>query len=381
MSLIAKRPRHWNEVVGQERVLRVLHAALLRQDYITRGFIFEGTKGVGKTSVAHLFARALMCTGKDPMGCSVCPSCVTFDGMVDNLEFSHPDFTQVDAAAVSGVGKARELLISSLQAASISRCKIILIDEAHRLSGEAWDAYLAPLEQADKRVMMLFVSSEARSIPATITSRCAKLRFSKLDENSLLGLLMSRADKEKIGYTLDGLRAIAHMAKGSARDAINYLTIAAITGKITPEEVREIINLDVEDTCNRIFQAILAEDLPAAAALADTASQYLIPALLIEELFSFYARQVFTGGSIAASFPRLSDLSAFFLKWTASPLIPSDVLPLMLYELSELRAGASPPQLRAARATSSIISETDEPVIQQRFAPISTAELKKRYGR
>src|ERR1700723_3103507 len=146
MNLIAQRPSSWTDIVGQPQVLDVLHAVLRNPNFLTRGIILYGVWGVGKTSVAYLLAKALMCSGKDPLGCGKCPSCglVTESGMD-----RHPDFIEIDGAQKSGVEAAREVVDTTLSLPALGKRRVTVIDEAQFLSQEAWGAYLKVLEQGD----------------------------------------------------------------------------------------------------------------------------------------------------------------------------------------------------------------------------------------
>jgi DNA polymerase III subunit gamma/tau len=375
MSLISTRPRLWNQVVGQERVLRVLHLALHNQGYLPRGVIFEGAVGIGKTTVAYLFARALMCTGGEPLGCGKCASCLTEFGE-EGVE--HPDVCDVDAAVYSGVDKARELLQTALQPPAIAKRRIVVLDEAHRMSKEAWDVYLRTLEQNPKYVTFLFVTSDGAAIPESIRSRCANLRFSRLSEEHLLGVLMSRADQEGIRYTLDGLRRISGMARGSARDALQMLSLAALTGEVTPENVHAVISLDMEDLCIRTFAMVAGDRLGDAVRVVDEAVLTSGPTRFVEHMFTHYAEQMFQATPLVAQFGSLKEMNAFFLKWTSSPYLPADALPLMLMELNELRpiiAGRS----RVAALPGALSQPGPTPPLRKAASerPLTSAEFMK----
>ncbi len=347
MSLISNRPAYWNEVVGQQRVQRVLAGVLKHPEYMTRGFIFSGVEGLGKTTVAYLFAKLLMCQSNNPYTCTDCPSCQSFAyDAYGNLQ--HPDFEEVDAASFSGVAAARGILSNSDQGTRVGKRQVILIDEAHRLSAEAWDVYLKPLEIAHTGAVFLFSTNDAREIPKTIVSRCTFLQFSLVPREQILGRLMSIADGEKLPYTLDGLRHIAEMAHGRIRMAVNMLQTVAVTGSVTPENCALALTESLLDTATKVLERLAEMVRPQARhedlmvdvlKLADEAAQVSGPALLIQTLFQVYARAFFENSGIAQAFPEFKAVTAVFLKWTRTQQIPVDVIPLFLMELVELLPG------------------------------------------
>ena len=171
MSLITQRPRHWNNVIGQDRALKVLRAILKSDRFLLRGFIFEGVRGVGKTSVAYLMARALMCTGPDPEGCGSCASCKTID--TQGID-AHPDFMEVAAAAKSGVDAAREIVTTAESMPVLGKRRVVMVDEAHALSPDAWKVYLKPLELVNNDAVYMYVSNKGTQIPDEIRGRCCR---------------------------------------------------------------------------------------------------------------------------------------------------------------------------------------------------------------
>lgn len=334
MPLIAERPRQWDQVVGQDRVLRVLHALLRNPKYMTRGFIFEGPWAVGKTTTAYLFGRALICQGEDPLGCGTCPSCVTAaegPGM-------HCDFREVDAAKFSSVADAKELLSRLDGGAQLGKRVVVILDEAHRMSPEAFDQFLKPLEARDTDVVFIFVTSEGHRIPGTIVSRCSQIRFDKVDQDALTGMLMIAADREGIRYRTDGLQAIARFSQGRPRDAIKGLGLTAALGEITPRAVADALNFEAEAVAQDVLETIVARDLAGAIKKADGLAQRIGPVKVIEALFTCFTRDVYSGSKLAASFAPLREMSAFFIKWSTSSHLPGDVMPLFVVELNEMRS-------------------------------------------
>jgi DNA polymerase-3 subunit gamma/tau len=346
--MIANRPKRWTEVIGQDRVVRVLHALLRTPQFMTRGMIFEGPYAVGKTSCAYLFAKALMCLDeKQPLGCGSCPSCVTADRELGE----HNSFMEVDAASHSGVEQARALMARLDGPSNLGKRHVVLIDEAHRLSENAWDVFLKPLELGDTTVVFLFVTTDLKGIPDTIQSRCAKLRFGMVSTDDLMGKLMAIADQKNIPYTSDGLRAVAESANGRPRDAVLALALVAATGQVTRENAEAALNQDSGIIAGEIFLAVMEHKIVEAADKADRLAQRIGPVRLIETMFSLYARDIFDGGAVAEYFAPLKEMSAFFLKWNAASHLPADIVPLFVMELSEMLRVNYQPSLQTASAS------------------------------
>ncbi len=331
--MISKQPTKWSQVVGQDRVIRVLHALLRSPQHMTRGYIFEGPYAVGKTSSAHLFARALMCKGSNPLGCGQCDSCLTAEESLD----AHPDYQEVDAALFSKVAETRELIDTKLGVASLGKRLVVIFDEAHRLSPESWDVFLKPLDIPDTEVVFLFVTSEGHKIPGTISSRCPTLRFGKVDHESLTGMLMAAADDAGIVYRHDGLLALARFAQGRPRDAIKALSLVAALGEVTAETVEAAMNYDASVVAASVFEALVGKQLHEAIEKADELAQRIGPVKVIETLFSSFSQDTFTSKAFSSSFAPLKEMSSFFVKWSASHHLPADIMPLFIVELNEMR--------------------------------------------
>jgi DNA polymerase III subunit gamma/tau len=352
MSLITQRPKTWQGIIGQPRALRVLQSLLKTTRFLLRGFIFEGVKGVGKTTSAYIFARALMCTGTDPLGCGTagasfhdvpqgnqCPSCALIDAQgIDQ----HPDFREVDAASYSGVDAARSILESGIALPILGKRRITMIDEAHCLSYEAWCVYLKPLEAADTDTIFIFVTNNSDKIPDTITSRCCRVRFAKVVFDAVLGLLSALCAENHIMYEVEALRVLASAFKGQVRNPVKMLDIVASMGNVTTELVKSQIDTTLEDGSLRLFRLVLEKKQPEAVALGDELTRTFAPAKIIEAMFSVYAKAVFTTddqalNDIIDQFGDVPKMTAFFTKWHVADRLPSDILPLFLHELFCIR--------------------------------------------
>jgi DNA polymerase III subunit gamma/tau len=339
MNLLAQKPSEWNAIVGQPRTIRVLQAILNNKHLMLRGFLFHGHLGTGKTVTAYLLARALMCSGKDPLGCGKCDSCIAVrEGGID----AHPDFKEIDAAEHSGVENARQLMeLWGTQRPILGKRRVTVIDEAHRLSPEAWDVFLKPLDQGDTTTVFIFVSNQIDRIQGTIRSRCTQIPFELVHPDVIVGLLANMSSRNNISYELDALRLIARYAKGIIRSALNILTSAAALGTVTVEHVKLVLDTSLEDVCVKLMLAIAAKDQAKAIQLADEAGRKARPAKVIETMFSIYGRAVFAEAdpdilSIYVGLPETGDVTALFIKWSTTPNLPSDIIPVVAFELLKL---------------------------------------------
>ena len=344
MNLASQRPRSWNEVVGQDRVIALLKAILTTGKFLPKGFIFSGLRGLGKTSVSYLFARALICSSSDsPLGCGKCPSCQLIDK--NGIEH-HPDFYEIDAASTPGVDQARSLLERVLQPAIVGKRRVTVIDECHRLSGPAWDVFLKPLEQSDTDSVFIFATTEGDGVPDTIQSRSSSLEFSRAPEDTIMGLLASLASRNDIAYDLDALRVISRHSKGIMRDAVKWLGMAANLGRVSLENAKLVLDSPLEDKCLAVLMAVCEGDQKEAVRLVDDAGITAPPLKVVETLFSLYARSPWSQepdlSKVAARLPNIRETSGIFLKWLAAQSLPSDALPLLAYELLSIAKAPRP---------------------------------------
>ena len=348
MNLIAQRPTFWTGVVGQPRAVSVLQAILKNPHLMLRGFLFHGYIGVGKTTSAYLTAKALMCKGDDPLGCGKCESCLS---IAERGLDSQSDFKEIDAAGNSGVANAREIMeLWGTHRPIMAKRRVLMIDEAHRLSNEAWDVFLKPLEQGDFCTVIIFVSNQADSIAGTIRSRCTQIPFELVSLDTVRGLLANVANRNNITYDLDALALIARYTKGIIRDAVNILGSAGALGHVSVENVKIILDTSLEDACLKLMQAIAVNDTKAAIALADEAGRKARPAKVIETMFSVYGRAVFAKEDpeltkVYVGLPGVSDVTTLFIKWATTTHLPSDILPVVAFEF--LRLHGSPEDKKA----------------------------------
>jgi DNA polymerase-3 subunit gamma/tau len=231
------RPRSFEELVGQEHVRRALGNAL-DSGRIHHAFLFTGTRGVGKTTIARIFAKALNCErGVSAKPCGECPTCRDIDAG------RYVDLIEVDAASRTKVDDTRELLDNVQYAAARGRCKVYLIDEVHMLSTHSFNALLKTLEEPPPHVKFLLATTDPQKLPVTVLSRCLQFHLRRLPPQQIADRLAQIAAAEQVEAEPAALRAIARAAEGSMRDALSLLdqVLAFGAGRVREEETRALL--------------------------------------------------------------------------------------------------------------------------------------------
>ena len=237
------------EVVGQDHIVQALKNSL-KNDMPHQAFLFTGTRGVGKTSLARILTKALNCEHlKDGEPCNKCDSCLSIN------DGSSIDFQEIDAASRRGISETKELLETIPYLPSSSKFKVYLIDEVHMLTKESFNSLLKTLEEPPPHVIFMFATTEVSQIPATILSRCLQLNLNSVSNEDLMSQLANIFSKEKVKYEEGALQLISEAANGSIRDALTISEkIISFTEKdIRQASVRQI--LGIPD--NEIIQEIL----------------------------------------------------------------------------------------------------------------------------
>ena len=243
------RPKTFTEVVGQDHIVQALKNSL-KNDMPHQAFLFTGTRGVGKTSLARILTKALNCEHlKDGEPCNKCDSCLSIN------DGSSIDFQEIDAASRRGISETKELLETIPYLPSSSKFKVYLIDEVHMLTKESFNSLLKTLEEPPPHVIFMFATTEVSQIPATILSRCLQLNLNSVSNEDLMSQLANIFSKEKVKYEEGALQLISDAANGSIRDALTISEkIISFTEKdIRQASVRQI--LGIPD--NEIIQEIL----------------------------------------------------------------------------------------------------------------------------
>lgn len=250
------RPRNFQQMVGQEHVLRMLTNAL-DQQRLHHAYLFTGTRGVGKTSLARILAKCLNCeTGISSAPCGVCPICVSIDAG------RFLDLIEIDAASRTKVEDTREILDNVQYAPSQGRMKIYLIDEVHMLSGHSFNALLKTLEEPPAHVKFLLATTDPKRLPITILSRCLQFNLKRVPIEQITQQLQHICQTENIHFELPALELIAYSADGSMRDALSLLdqAIAYCGEKITLPETRQMLGCIEQDAIYRLLDALAEQD-------------------------------------------------------------------------------------------------------------------------
>ena len=278
------RPKNFNEVMGQSETVAVLKNALA-SERVHHAYLFTGTRGVGKTTMARIFAKALNCEkGVTSEPCGKCFSCQGIDNnnMVDLIE--------VDAASRTKVEETRELLDNVQYAPTQGRFKIYLIDEIHMFSKHSFNALLKTLEEPPGHVKFLLATTDYEKIPATVLSRCLKLNLRKISNNSLVDYIEQVLKGEGVNSTKEAMKIIAESADGSARDALSLLDriIVLSDGSIKTKDVSKLLGIIDKTIVIKIFELIAENDqagvFKLARQLAKLAPNY---ELILDQMLSF----------------------------------------------------------------------------------------------
>ena len=248
------RPQNFKEMVGQQHVLKALINAL-DGDRLHHAYLFTGTRGVGKTTIARVLAKCLNCEiGITSEPCGTCSSCQEI------TEGRFFDLIEVDAASRTRVEDTRELLDNVQYAPTRGRFKVYLIDEVHMLSGHSFNALLKTLEEPPSHVKFLFATTDPQKLPVTILSRCLQFNLQRMSVDMIADHLETILNKESISHDKASLRLIARIADGSMRDALSLLdqAISFGAGELKEAEVREMLGTISHQPLLDLLRAVLA---------------------------------------------------------------------------------------------------------------------------
>ena len=253
------RPMTFDDVVGQEHVVRTLRHAI-EANRIANAYLFIGPRGIGKTTLSRIFAKALNCSS--PKGVEPCGAC---DNCCEIAQGRSIDVTELDAASHNKVEDVKPIIDSVQFKPTSSRFKIYIIDECHMLSNAAWNALLKTLEEPPPHVRFIFATTEGDKVLPTIISRCQRFDLRRIQTNDIVSRLKYICEKEKIDAEEDALLAIARGAEGGMRDALSSLDqlISFKGNKVTEEDALGVFGLVSRSALENLAGAILKGDTAA----------------------------------------------------------------------------------------------------------------------
>ncbi|RLE30230.1 DNA polymerase III subunit gamma/tau, partial [Candidatus Acetothermia bacterium] len=252
------RPQRFSEVVGQPLVTETLRRAVA-QGKLAHAYLFSGQRGVGKTSVARILARAVNCLApEEGEPCNRCDNCRRI------LAGKSLDVVEIDGASNRGIDQIRKLREEVGYVPAGAKYKVYIIDEVHMLTGEAFNALLKTLEEPPPHVIFIFATTEPHKVPSTVLSRCQAYEFSPVPEGLIQEKLLEIAASEGIALPREAAELIARRAGGSLRDAEVILEQLSQGGEVTPEAVVELLGLPRLEEVDRFLAALLGKDAEGA---------------------------------------------------------------------------------------------------------------------
>jgi DNA polymerase-3 subunit gamma/tau len=257
------RPNTFLEVVGQNHIVQTLQNAISIKR-IGHAYLFAGSRGVGKTSTARIFARAINCKdGPRPNPCNECESCQEI------LASRSMDVIEIDGASNTSVDDVRELRENVKYAPAKTKYKIYIIDEVHMLSKSAFNALLKTLEEPPPHLIFIFATTELNKLPETILSRCQYFEFKQIGSGDMVKQLSLIAKSEGIEISLDGLKRISHAAEGSLRDAESLLdqTVSYCGKRVEDDQVSSLLGMAGQELIGEVVDRIIDRDSEGLLAL------------------------------------------------------------------------------------------------------------------
>ena len=286
------RSRNFSELVGQEHVVRALSNALQSQR-LHHAYLFTGTRGVGKTTIARILAKSLNCQGPDGSGgitstpCGVCPACCDIDAG------RFVDYTELDAASNRGVDEVQALLEQSVYKPVQGRFKVFMIDEVHMLSNHAFNAMLKTLEEPPPYLKFVLATTDPQKVPVTVLSRCLQFNLRPMAPETIREHLAHVLQQEGVASDTQALRLLARAARGSMRDALSLTdqAIAFGNGTLSEDLVRQMLGSVDRSYVLRLIDALARGDGKAVVEISDTLRLHgLSAASTLEEMATLLQR-------------------------------------------------------------------------------------------
>ena len=286
------RPRNFDTLVGQEHVVRALTHAL-EHKRLHHAYLFTGTRGVGKTTLSRILAKALNCIGADGAGditaspCGVCEACVAIDAG------RFVDYIEMDAASNRGVDEMTQLLEQAVYAPSNARFKVYMIDEVHMLTNQAFNSMLKTLEEPPEHVKFILATTDPQKIPVTVLSRCLQFNLKQMPPGHIVSHLENILGQEQITFEVPALRLLAQGAQGSMRDGLSLTdqAIAYAAGKVTLEAVQGMLGTLDQAYLISLLDALAAQDGARLLAVADDmAARSLSYSAALQDLATLFNR-------------------------------------------------------------------------------------------
>jgi DNA polymerase III subunit gamma/tau len=286
------RPRNFDTLVGQEHVVRALTHAL-EHKRLHHAYLFTGTRGVGKTTLSRILAKALNCIGTDGAGditaspCGVCEACVAIDAG------RFVDYIEMDAASNRGVDEMTQLLEQAVYAPSNARFKVYMIDEVHMLTNQAFNSMLKTLEEPPEHVKFILATTDPQKIPVTVLSRCLQFNLKQMPPGHIVSHLENILGQEQITFEVSALRLLAQGAQGSMRDGLSLTdqAIAYAAGKVTLEAVQGMLGTLDQAYLISLLDALAAQDGARLLAVADDmAARSLSYSAALQDLATLFNR-------------------------------------------------------------------------------------------
>ncbi|MBR7948002.1 DNA polymerase III subunit gamma/tau [Burkholderia cenocepacia] len=305
------RPKDFASLVGQEHVVRALTHAL-DGGRLHHAYLFTGTRGVGKTTLSRIFAKALNCeTGVTSQPCGVCRACREID------EGRFVDYVEMDAASNRGVDEMAALLERAVYAPVDARFKVYMIDEVHMLTNHAFNAMLKTLEEPPPHVKFILATTDPQKIPVTVLSRCLQFNLKQMPAGHIVSHLERILGEERITFEPQALRLLARAAQGSMRDALSLTdqAIAYSANEVTESAVSGMLGALDQTYMVRLLDALAAGNGPEILAIADEMSlRSLSFSTALQDLASLLHRIAwaqFAPGSVLDEWPEAADLRRF----------------------------------------------------------------------